>query len=643
MSKLIDAAVSSLVTLENARSIEDFKRALPSFTRAQRDILLALDQNNSLTQEVQQEVEVVRKLATAGGDSSSLLSAISDLETAIGNIPAGANLAPLEAAVANLRVVANTISTGVTDIETDLTTARTELATIQNSLADASTDIDAVQSDLADAGTEIGVVKANLAVVRTEVGTVQTDLTGASTDITAIQASLAIVDTALTSIQSALDSNVANAIAAVQAAVDALPEGVDTAELNSAVSTLMTEISSVSTQVGAVKTVVDDTDTKVEGVKTVVDSTVTKVDSVKGVVDDTETKVDGVKTVVDSAETKVDGVKTVVDSTIDKVDDVKVVVDDAASKVDEVKGVVDGVPGNVVSARDHIEQYSNWSVEEGRLGEQPMIIASGRFLSDEIFSVAISEIVRSEYSIFTDGTTLWVHRPSQSGTDGLTAFAFTLSTGVRDSSKDITVAGASISGTFYQQPTLAYCDGTHVWFMMRPGNTNYRYRALAWRLSTRARDSNEDGSNETLITGLSITYPLCDGSYIWTNNSINSLGQAYTFPNLVRSASNDIDFPAALDTPRLDGGRIPYFIHLGTIYIGGRLSPDDPYEIFAFNLSTHGRDPCRDIRSLHGSNNRDPEGMTTHNNKLYVFDQGTRGIYVYQLGEKRVGFGRIIL
>ena len=471
MSKLIDAAVSSLVTLENARSIEDFKRALPSFTRAQRDILLALDQNNSLTQEVQQEVAVVRKLATAGGDSSSLLSAISDLETAIGNIPAGANLAPLEAAVANLRVVANTISTGVTGIETDLTTARTELATIQNSLADASTGIGAVQSDLADAGTEIGVVKANLAVVRTEVGTVQTDLTGASTDITAIQASLAIVDTALTSIQSALDSNVTNAIAAVQAAVDALPEGVDTTELNSAVTMLMSEISSVSTQVGTVKTVVDGTVTKVDSVKTVVDSTVTKVDGVKGVVDDTETKVDGVKTAVDSAETKVDGVKTVVDSTIDKVDDVKVVVDDAAVKVDEVKVVVDGVPGNVVNARNHIEDYGNWNVGQGRLGEQPMIVQNGRYLPEDSFgfdpvfgSWALHRSYTARDGIFTDGSTTWLFDNSANN-----CYAVSNATGARDSSKDFSVGDITAGGTQFGFSRPIYSDETHVWFLYHLG------------------------------------------------------------------------------------------------------------------------------------------------------------------------------
>ena len=634
MSKLIDAAVSSLVTLENARSIEDFKRALPSFTRAQRDILLALDQNNSLTQEVQQEVAVVRKLATAGGDSSSLLSAISDLETAIGNIPAGANLAPLEAAVANLRVVANTISTGVTDIETDLTTARTELATIQNSLADASTGIGAVQSDLADAGTEIGVVKANLAVVRTEVGTVQTDLTGASTDITAIQASLAIVDTALTSIQSALNSNVANAIAAVQAAVDALPEGVDTAELNSAVTMLMSEISSVSTQVGTVKTVVDGTVTKVDSVKTVVDSTVTKVDDVKGVVDDTETKVDGVKTVVDSAETKVDGVKTVVDSTIDKVDDVKVVVDDAASTVDEVKVVVDGVPGNVTNARDHIENYENWDTVQGRLGEQPMIVASGRYLhEDSIYWGNDIPSIETHISggIFSDGVTIWI-------SDSRTEYAaFTLSTRARDTSKDTVLPNISIGSTTYFPFNFIYFDGMLLWVYYRSNSTPRRYTRRKINVNTGVVSSaGTSTSSVDIAIGTDI---FSDGTYIWNIN-----GQAFNdTDNLVRNTAEDINFEALLDFPSVSSNIRGHFIYSGVIYTIGRLSSNDRWDIFAINRSTHGRDPCRDIRTLHINNNRDPHYLCIVNDKIYVVDRDEKAIFVYQFGEKRVGFGRIIL
>ena len=631
MSKLIDAAVSSLVTLENARSIEDFKRALPSFTRAQRDILLALDQNNSLTQEVQQEVAVVRKLATAGGDSSSLLSAISDLETAIGNIPAGANLAPLEAAVANLRVVANTISTGVTDIETDLTTARTELATIQNNLADASTDIDAVQSDLADAGTEIGVVKANLAVVRTEVGTVQTDLTGASTDITAIQASLAIVDTALTSIQSALNSNVADAIAAVQAAVDALPEGVDTAELNSAVTMLMSEISDVSTQVGTVKTVVDGTVTKVDSVKTVVDSTVTKVDDVKGVVDDTETKVDGVKTVVDSAETKVDGVKTVVDSTIDKVDDVKVVVDDAASKVDEVKVVVDGVPGNVTNARDHIENYENWDTVQGRLGEQPMIVASGRYLHED--SIYLGDDIPAiegptTGGIFSDGVTIWI-------SDSQTEYAaFTLSTRARDTSKDVVLPSIVLGSVTYFARFPIYFDGTLLWVYYRSNSTPRRYTRRKINVSTGAISSAGTSYGTT-----DLDQPFGDGTYIWDRD-----GNAYNdTDNLVRNTAEDINFEALLDFPAASGNIRGRFVYSGVIYTIGRLSSNDRWDIFAVNRSTHGRDPCRDIRTLHINNNRDPQYLCIVNDKIYVADEDEKAIFVYQFGEKRVGFGRIIL
>ena len=585
---------------------------------------------------------MVRKLATSGGDSSSLLSAISDLETAIGNIPAGANLAPLEAAVANLRVVANTISTGVTDIETDLTTARTELATIQNSLADASTGIGAVQSDLADAGTEIGVVKANLAVVRTEVGTVQTDLTGASTDITAIQASLAIVDTALTSIQSALDSNVTNAIAAVQAAVDALPEGVDTAELNSAVTMLMSEISSVSTQVGTVKTVVDGTVTKVDSVKTVVDSTVTKVDSVKGVVDDTETKVDGVKTAVDSAETKVDGVKTVVDSTIDKVDDVKVVVDDAASKVDEVKVVVDGVPGNVVNARNHIEQYSNWSVEEGRIGEQPMIVQNGRWLEeDSIIVPSDIAVTNTNRSLFSDGTTIWLHSTGNSAAN--TAYALTLSTGARNPSKDIVFpATITVGGLNLGRPVLAYCDETHAWFLVRSSSSSTTFRVAAWRLSTRARDTSQDGTVSNTLSGINRFFPLCNGSYIWRTDSDSSQGEARTFPGLVLTPSANLDLTQSFDAPDYSD-IISFIVGSSTVYASGQFSSDDPYELFAFNASTHGRDSCRDLRSLHDAGNRNISGMAITNSKLYVYDRSRKAIFAYELGTKKVGFGRIII
>ena len=121
---------------------------------------------------------------------------------------------------------------------------------------------------------------------------------------------------------------------------------------------------------------------------------------------------------------------------------------------------------------------------------------------------------------------------------------------------------------------------------------------------------------------------------------------AYTFPNMVRTSSQDLNFVNAFDAPQDfdDTNRIRDIAMDGNvIYLLGALSSDDPWEVFAFNVSGHARDSCRDIRSLHISNNREPYFLTVYDSKMYVADDDHEAVFVYQLGEKKVGFGRIIL
>ena len=537
MSQLLDAAQVRIAGLDPQGQL-----LVRGINQALFQIVRAVESDERSLVKVNSEVAVVRKLAETGGDSASLLSAITDLETAIGNIPAGTDISALETAVANLRIVADTISTGVTDIESDLTTARTELAIVQNNLVSASTDIDAITASLATAAT------------------------------------------ALTNIQDALDSNVSNAIAAVQAAVDGLPEGIDTTALDSAVSTLMGEISDVSTAVG--------------GVKTVVDSTVTKVDDVKVVVDDT----------------------------VNKVDDVKVVVDGAAGKVDEVKTVVDGVPGKVTDARDHVEDYRNWEIGEGRIGEQPMIVANGKYLPGHSFSVSIGS---HGGGIFSDGTTIWIIRSGN-------IEAYSLSDSSRDSAKDRTISNFVQNSLTYTLNGIAYFDSPTAWIVYQNFSSNlsgFRIRSINMSTGTLGTHYSLSG-----IAGVHNFRGFGDGTHVWLQT-----GQAFTVAsNFTADASADIDFEALLDFPEFENRR-GATVASGIIYVIGRLSSDDRWDVFAVNLNTHGRDPCRDIRTLHINNNRNPIYLMLQSNRFYVIDHTHNAVFAYQHGDKKVGYGRIIL
>ena len=472
-------------------------------------------------------------------------------------------------------------------------------------------------------------------------------------------------ETILSSLQN-LDTDVVTAqaaIAALQAAIDALPPGTDTSALDTAIENLQTSVNGIDTSVGelqtdvtSVKGVVDEVPGDITDARDNVntntnaarDMVLARVNSEVGDVDTAllavQTAVSGVQTAVDAVPTDavdLSGVDTALDT-------LQTALGTLDTEVDEVKTVVDGIPANVIDARDHVERYSNWNIEEGRLGEQPMIVQNGKYLPERSFNVSQNMSAWNYGNLFSDGTTLWIYYARN-------CYAYNLSTGSEDSSKDFSIPSSVVIGgqtytinTSATRGSFVYSNSTHAWFI---GGRSNNYRLLAWRLSTRTRDSSEDGL-ENLARSSSIqngvagqAYPFCDGNHIWLirGPGNNSLGEAYTFPNLVQSSDNDLNnLGNLLDSPEVEDmlGKV---IVSGVLYGVGRLSPEDRYDIFAYSLTQHGRDPCRDLRNLHLANNRDPMGILAVNNRIYVLDKTQRAVYAYQLGDKRVGFGRIIL
>ena len=138
--------------------------------------------------------------------------------------------------------------------------------------------------------------------------------------------------------------------------------------------------------------------------------------------------------------------------------------------------------------------------------------------------------------------------------------------------------------------------------------------------------------------GNSFFYGFGDGTHVW-----NRTGKAHAVSsNFNFDASADIDLNALLDFPSTSERR-GAIVASGIIYFIGRLSDEDRYDVFAVNLNTHGRDPCRDIRTLHIQNNRNPRYLMLQSNRFYIIDDTHRAVFAYQHGDKKVGFGRIIL
>ena len=199
-------------------------------------------------------------------------------------------------------------------------------------------------------------------------------------------------------------------------------------------------------------------------------------------------------------------------------------------------------------------------------------IASGVRDQTKEFSIAPAD----GFSIWSDGTTIWAgDRSSQAPT----LYAFVLSTGARDPSKDISITEGN-------NPEGLWSDGTTIWvvdLVLR--------KVTAYNLSTGIRDPDKD-VDALRSAGNNSPYGLfADGTTMWVSDSVSRKAFSYVMASSARSIGGS---PTRDFTDLFSGGqRSSYGLWSNGITIWS-LDPDTE-TARAYDLLSRARDNTKDF------------------------------------------------
>ena len=205
--------------------------------------------------------------------------------------------------------------------------------------------------------------------------------------------------------------------------------------------------------------------------------------------------------------------------------------------------------------------------------------------------------------IWSDETTMWV---ADSDDDKL--YAYTLSSGARDSAKDVTLH------TDNDDPTGIWSDDTTIWVA-----DDNDAKIYAYTLADGARDSAKDVTLHTDNddpTGI-----WSDDTTIWVADDTDAKIYAYTLSSGARDSAKDVTLHTDNDDPTgiwSDGT---------TIWVAD--NTDD--KIYAYTLADGARDSDKDFGTLSGAGNDDPTGLWSNGTTMWTADQSDGKVYSYNM------------
>ena len=163
-------------------------------------------------------------------------------------------------------------------------------------------------------------------------------------------------------------------------------------------------------------------------------------------------------------------------------------------------------------------QTWNWPYDDLERATMELTGASGSGVTrDATKDINVSTGILGATS---DGTTLWFIQIIQNDTN---ARAYTASTRVRDTTRDINLGTGSWNS--------AVSDGTTLWFV-----DNFSHEAIAHTASTQARDASRD-----IDLGVGSWFgSASDGTTLWFVDANGNIARAYTASTRVRDTSKDI-------------------------------------------------------------------------------------------------------
>ena len=267
--------------------------------------------------------------------------------------------------------------------------------------------------------------------------------------------------------------------------------------------------------------------------------------------------------------------------------------------------------------------------------------------------VALNAINNRPAGFYSDGTTVWVGDWKKA-----MIYAYTLSTGARDSSKDILNSRfyQATAGDIWIDGTTLYCAGTYY------DKGDFKYHIFAYNLTTKKRDvdkeispSNENKRMESIWS---------NSSTMWVLDTLNQKLYAYTLSTGSRDADKDITLHADNALPGgiysngttmfvsdfQDGKIYAYVLTSGVrdaskdMNSGDLIHPheiwanlpniwvcdysDDALEAWAVPIIKGGRDSNKDI-TLDSANN-DPAGIWSNGTTIWVVQKNSK-LYAYTL------------
>ena len=225
--------------------------------------------------------------------------------------------------------------------------------------------------------------------------------------------------------------------------------------------------------------------------------------------------------------------------------------------------------------------------------------------------------------LWSDGTTLWM-----SDTSADKIFAYSMETGERETGNDFD----ALSATGNNDPTGIWSDETTMWVADVVDQKIYAY-------SMDSKEWDADNDFDTLLdAGNERPGGLwSNGTTLWVVDKGSATIYAYDLDTKERDEGKDIDVPQYYKWPSdVNIRRLsPFGIWSDntTLWVSMWVAGSDAFfsQIYAYDITTKARDSGKDIATLVGAGNHNPQGIWSDDATMWVVDWHDGKVYAYDL------------
>ena len=226
--------------------------------------------------------------------------------------------------------------------------------------------------------------------------------------------------------------------------------------------------------------------------------------------------------------------------------------------------------------------------------------------------------------LWSDGTTMWASEFAGRKEDGSPRdtghkiYAFNLSNGERDASKDFNTLNAAGN----RIPRDIWSDGKTMWVTDSQDSKIYAYHALFFAARIPAQEFNTlKAARNTAPHGLS-----SNGQTLWVTDWSDHKLYAYDLATKQRDPTKDFD---TLETAENTGPK-GIWSNDTTMWVADWNAD----KLYAYNLATKQRDSDKDFNTLKAAGNTNPTGIWSNDTTMWVADSEDDKLYAYKMSDK---------